>query len=1217
MADSMTTNDHDESEPLLLGPTVRKILAPLASLKLTVTLLAMAVFIVLAGTLAQTQKDIWQVVDEYFRTTSKTLWFAWIDWQIFFPKAFFPNWMFDQQPQIPGGFWFPGGWMIGAAMAVNLFAAHAVRFTVQARGARLNTGLAVIAAGMVVTWMVIAGGSSDGLQGQPFFRWETLWMLVKFGLVGVSLFELVAGFQLGSERRTERRVLITTGIAVGALVAWLFYQGDSVALGDSSMRILWQLIQGTLAGLVLLAGCALVFKKRAGIVLLHGGIGLLMFSELLVGTTAIEGQMHIKEGETVNFVQDIRTVELAVVDSSDPKEDVVVVVPQHFLKQKELIQHKELPFDVEVVKYLPNTAVPRQLKDEKSLATAGAGLAWTVEERRPGTGTDMGGKVDMTAAYVKLLKKGTQESLGTHLVSLWQGMMPVMKTEKVSVDGKTYDVSLRFKRTYKTYAMTLKDVRFDKYIGTETAKNYSSELHLVDPTRQVDRDVKIWMNNPLRFAGETFYQSTFDQDPMSGSEMTGLSVVSNTGWMIPYVSCMIVAVGLLAQFSISLTRFLKRKYAVKEPGRVAPVVSTKTKSRDDDRSDTPSRFTFEKLFPLLVVAVFAAWLGSKARPPSVAPDAPKLYDFGKLPVVYEGRVKPMDTLARTTLKIISSKETALDSKDKPQPAIRWFLDTISESPEADKYQVFWIDNPDLIKSLGLARKKSHLYSIEEIRGAKEIRPEMRAFVDEARAAHDQDVHTLTAYQRKVMELYKRIRSMSLLFDAFRPHALPPFPTFEDMEKDRTGSMQKLREIVGTALEAGDELAKFHPPLAIYTKASPFRKKQSADAKTPEREWKPYATALTDAIVENHLLGTALEPEVATWGRMLLAFSKGDTKEFNSELDAYRKLLDANPPPDIHWGKLNFEAFFNHYQTFYHASVLYVVCFLIAAMAWLGWSVPLNRAAFWLMAFTLAFHSFAIIARIYISGRPPVTNLYSTAPFIGWACVLGCQILERIFRNGIGNVVGGVIGFGTLLISHFLAGDGDTFTVMQAVLDTQFWLATHVVTMNLGYAMTILAGVLSVFYLVRGVATPSLTPQIEKDFARMIYGTLCFALFTSFVGTVLGGLWADDSWGRFWGWDPKENGALIIVLWNALVLHARWEGMVKDRGLAVLAVAGNIATGWSWFGVNELGVGLHSYGFTEGVLKNLAWFMTSQLAVIALGCLPRKWWWSGRRNAANV
>ena len=132
---------------------------------------------------------------------------------------------------------------------------------------------------------------------------------------------------------------------------------------------------------------------------------------------------------------------------------------------------------------------------------------------------------------------------------------------------------------------------------------------------------------------------------------------------------------------------------------------------------------------------------------------------------------------------------------------------------------------------------------------------------------------------------------------------------------------------------------------------------------------------------------------------------------------------------------------------------------------------------------------------------------------------------------------------------------------------------------------------------------------------MIYGTLCFAIFFSFVGTVLGGLWADDSWGRFWGWDPKENGALIIVLWNALILHARWDRMIRDRGLAVLSVAGNIVTAWSWFGVNELGVGLHSYGFTEGRLRTLAIAVAAHLIVVAAGWLPLSIWWSYRRQAA--
>ena len=171
----------------------------------------------------------------------------------------------------------------------------------------------------------------------------------------------------------------------------------------------------------------------------------------------------------------------------------------------------------------------------------------------------------------------------------------------------------------------------------------------------------------------------------------------------------------------------------------------------------------------------------------------------------------------------------------------------------------------------------------------------------------------------------------------------------------------------------------------------------------------------------------------------------------------------------------------------------------------------------------------------------------------------------------------MIGFLTLLLAYNLSLDGDTFIVLQAVLDTQFWLATHVVTITLGYAATYAAGAWGIVYILFAHVFPLLDDDARRKVLRMLYGTLCFAIFFSFVGTVLGGLWADDSWGRFWGWDPKENGALMIVLWNALVLHARWGGLVKGRGLATLAIGGNIVTTWSYFGVNEFGVGLHAYG----------------------------------------
>jgi hypothetical protein len=135
----------------------------------------------------------------------------------------------------------------------------------------------------------------------------------------------------------------------------------------------------------------------------------------------------------------------------------------------------------------------------------------------------------------------------------------------------------------------------------------------------------------------------------------------------------------------------------------------------------------------------------------------------------------------------------------------------------------------------------------------------------------------------------------------------------------------------------------------------------------------------------------------------------------------------------------------------------------------------------------------------------------------------------------------------------------------------------------------------------------MTKENGKELSRMTYGVVCFAMLFSFVGTILGGIWADQSWGRFWGWDSKENGAVLVVLMNALLLHARWGGLIRERGIAVMAVIGNIVTIWSWFGTNQLGIGLHSYGFTEGMALAIWITVASQVLIIGLGLIPANLW----------
>src|SRR5215475_1132793 len=306
-------------------------------------------------------------------------------------------------------------------------------------------------------------------------------------------------------------------------------------------------------------------------------------------------------------------------------------------------------------------------------------------------------------------------------------------------------------------------------------------------------------------------------------------------------------------------------------------------------------------------------------------------------------------------------------------------------------------------------------------------------------------------------------------------------------------------------------------------------------------------------------------------------------------------------------RVSFETLFNRMQPFTQSMALYVLAFLLACASWLGWSRTLNRSAFYLLLLALAIHTFGLVSRMYLQERPPVTNLYSSAIFIGWGAVIVALILERIFKDGIGAACAGAIGFVTLIIAHHLAGSGDTLEMLQAVLDTNIWLATHVVAITTGYSAMFLAGMLAIIYVVRGVFTTSLKKQTADSLARMTYGVICFATLFSFVGTVLGGIWADQSWGRFWGWDPKENGAVLIVLWCAIILHARWGGFIRQRGLMIMALFGNIVTSFSWFGVNMLGVGLHYYGFMEKAFPWLIGFMISQLALMCVAAMPLEKW----------
>ena len=174
-------------------------------------------------------------------------------------------------------------------------------------------------------------------------------------------------------------------------------------------------------------------------------------------------------------------------------------------------------------------------------------------------------------------------------------------------------------------------------------------------------------------------------------------------------------------------------------------------------------------------------------------------------------------------------------------------------------------------------------------------------------------------------------------------------------------------------------------------------------------------------------------------------------------------------------------------------------------------------------------------------------------------------------------------------------------MLVAVLNSNFWLSTHVIAITTGYAGCCVAGLMGHIYVLQALGQPHNKKRLEVTYYNML-GILGFGLTMSFLGTTLGGIWADQSWGRFWGWDPKENGALMIVLWSAIVFHSRIAKVINPLGVAVGCILGLVNVVWAWLGVNLLSVGLHSYGFTSGIANMLIVYVLLEIVFIAVTVL---------------
>jgi ABC-type transport system involved in cytochrome c biogenesis permease subunit len=619
-------------------------------------------------------------------------------------------------------------------------------------------------------------------------------------------------------------------------------------------------------------------------------------------------------------------------------------------------------------------------------------------------------------------------------------------------------------------------------------------------------------------------------------------------------------------------------------------------------------------------------------------------EFAKLPLVFNGRVQPMDSLARNSLlqirgitqvplegngpggawgpweelraegdELTERKWYQFSKHPKKLKPADWLLEVLCDPRKADERYVFVVNHPQLRSLMklegGVEKSGLHFYRFNDVKDRLEaLKGEYERVSKKNASQHD-------SFDRAVLQLNNAFSLYFRLKNTLQPENTDDFRKEIDdylaaVKRARAAAQERQARGERLDRETMDELiAPIQKLAGRYEAMSQMQTPLIVPLPHGDKSHEPWHN-MGQVMLEG---GSEKVPEpVLLLATMATAYRKGEVAAFNEALGGYQSYL-AKEGFTKEVKKGSSETFFNKLLAFKRSMYIYIAAFLLVLLYWANLNEVWRKTAVRLLVIGFVVHTAGLIFRMWLEGRPPVTNLYSSAIFIGWGAVVLGFVLERFYKDGIGTAVATCVGFLSLVVAHNLSLDGDTMVMMQAVLDTNFWLATHVVIITLGYASTFVAGFLALVYILRGVFTKTLDAVTAKSLARMTYAIICFATLFSFVGTVLGGIWADQSWGRFWGWDPKENGALIIVLWNALILHLRWGGMIRERGLMNCAIVGNIVTSWSWFGVNMLGIGLHSYGFMSGAFMWLMLFVGSQLLLIAIGSLPLSMWRSFRAS----
>ena len=463
-------------------------------------------------------------------------------------------------------------------------------------------------------------------------------------------------------------------------------------------------------------------------------------------------------------------------------------------------------------------------------------------------------------------------------------------------------------------------------------------------------------------------------------------------------------------------------------------------------------------------------------------------------------------------------------KELDMGATDWIINLILNPENGRDQKIFNIRNPEVASSLFLDWTNEHKYSFNQITPGLSEQSSMLEMIDQ------KDASDRTVYEKQLYEISRNILRFEEISYLKALKFIPP----------------------SNNSESGEWLS----PFDFILKGIPANENQEAILNSLQM------------YLANRLAGNDLE--------------------MSSALNRYEMALSTFQGINVKVDNLKKETWMNRVNLFYISLGLYLLSFIFLSISWMIKPILLNRVAYLLLISGTVIHGYGIFLRMQIMERPPVTTLYESVIFVSLIIMALAVLLEYFRKDGLGIFVGSVSGSVLHYVGFSYAADGDTLGMLVAVLNSNFWLATHVTTITIGYGASLMAGCVGHLYLIqeiRGVNSASL-----KSIFNNLFGITLLALFFTLFGTILGGIWADQSWGRFWGWDPKENGALLIVLWQLMMIHMRLSGLAKPKEFALGMALNNIIVALAWFGVNLLQVGLHSYGFDDGVARNLFMFI---------------------------